>query len=152
MTITFREASIDDRPVLLDMMRTFFEIDGYPFDNDLTNNNLSHFLTSPSLGRIWIIQHDNATVGYIVLAFGFSFEYGGRDAFIDELFLVEAFRNKGIGSMAMSFVEQQAAILQVRTIHLEVEKHNAKGNRVYAKHGFTNNDRVLLSKRLHKKI
>jgi len=63
----------------------------------------------------------------VVLAFGFSFEYKGRDAFIDELFLKEAYRKKGIGGQTMRFVEQQAKELGVHAIHLEVEKSNRTG-------------------------
>ena len=150
MTTTFTEASLEDVPIILEMMASFNAIDDYPFNKQISNDNLLHFLSSPSLGRLWMIQHNNSSIGYIVLAFGFSFEYGGRDAFIDELFLKEDFRNKGIGAMAISFVEQQASLLQVKTIHMEVEKHNVKANRLYSNQGFTNNGRMLLSKNLRK--
>jgi GNAT superfamily N-acetyltransferase len=150
MTIAFREGSLEDVSSILEMMASFYAIDRYPFDREITHDNLEHFLSAPSLGRLWMIQHDHTSIGYIVLAFGFSFEYGGRDAFIDELFLKSEFRNKGIGVTAMSFVEQQARLLQVKTLHLEVEKHNVKGNRLYSNQGFANNGRMLLSKTLYK--
>ncbi len=38
---------------------------------------------------------DGTAAGYAALTFGFSLEVGGRDAFIDELFLIEAARGKG---------------------------------------------------------
>jgi len=142
---------MNDAPSILEMMASFFAIDDYPFDRNVTNDNLLHFLSTPSLGRIWLIQQDDVIVGYIVLAFGFSFEYLGRDAFIDELFVKEEFRDKGIGTRAMSFVEQQAKLLQVKTIHLEVERHNVKGNRIYSNRQYTDNGRLLLTKRLTEK-
>jgi GNAT superfamily N-acetyltransferase len=39
-------------------------------------------------------------LGYIVLAFGFSFETGGRNAFIDELYVAPEHRGKGIARRA----------------------------------------------------
>lgn len=87
-------------------------------------------------------------VGYIVLAFGFSFEYQGHDGFIDECFIKDGYRKKGIGGKAMEIVEAEAATLGIRALHLEVERDNEKGNRLYVKQGYRNNNRLLLTKRL----
>jgi GNAT superfamily N-acetyltransferase len=82
----------------------------------------------------------------VVLTFGFSFEYGGRDAFIDELYLEAAHRGKGIGGLTIDFVSEQAKVLGVKALHLEVERHNDWGNRLYRKKGFGGNERHLLTK------
>jgi GNAT superfamily N-acetyltransferase len=149
--VSFREATAADASSILDMMSVFNAIDNYSFDRALAEYNIEALMTNSVLGRLWLIQHDKDLIGYIVLAFGFSFEYGGRDAFIDELFLSDGFRNKGIGTMAMNYVEEQAALLGVKTIHLEVEQHNVKGNKLYLKSGFRNNNRMLLTKKLKTK-
>jgi len=148
MSISFKEAVHDDIAIILEMMAAFNAIDNYPFDRNLTLKNLQLFISTPGLGKLWTIYSTNVLAGYIVLAFGFSFEYKGRDAFIDEIYLKDEFRNKGIGRMAMSFVEQQARSLGVKTLHLEVERHNAMASKIYIDQGFTNNGRMLLTKKL----
>jgi ribosomal protein S18 acetylase RimI-like enzyme len=148
MSISLKEAALDDVPAILEMMAAFNAIDNYPFDKNLTLKNLKHFISTPNLGRLWIIYDSNVVAGYMVLAFAFSFEYKGRDAFIDEIYLKDEFRNKGIGKLAMSFVEQQAKSLGVKTLHLEVEQHNARANKIYIDQGFANNGRMLLTKKL----
>lgn len=148
MDISFRQAETSNIPVVLGMMAEFNAIDNYPFDEKLTQDNLQSFVTSPSAGRLWIICCDEVVAGYMVLAFGFSFEYKGRDAFIDEIYLKQEFRNKGIGKSAMSFIEQQAKALGIKTLHLEVERHNTGANKIYIDRGFINNGRMLLTKRL----
>jgi GNAT superfamily N-acetyltransferase len=45
------------------------------------------------------------TIGYIVLTLGDSLEYHGRDAFVDEIYIRESHRGKGIGAQAIKFVE-----------------------------------------------
>ena len=148
MSLTFKEAGTRDVSIVLNMMISFNAIDNYPFDETLTRNNLEHFIVTPELGRLWIIYQDTLIAGYCVLAFGFSFEYKGRDAFIDEIYLKEEFRNKGIGKQIIQFIEVQAKQLHIRTLHLEVERHNASANKIYVDQGFSNNDRMLLTKQL----
>lgn len=132
-------------PHLLEMMQEFTAIDGYPFDRGLREELLHVFLADPALGRIWMIRTQDHVAGYLVLTFGFSFEYKGRDAFIDELYLREGYRNQGIGSEALQLVRQEATRLGVHAIHLEVEKHNTRGHQVYLRQGYTGNNRALLT-------
>ena len=87
MKLNFIVATEKDIPEILTMMEQFNSIDNYPFDKSKTNNNISDFLADTNLGRIWLVQNENIIIGYLILAFGYSFEHGGRDAFIDELFL-----------------------------------------------------------------
>jgi GNAT superfamily N-acetyltransferase len=86
----------------------------------------------------------------LALTFGFSFEYGGRDAFIDEFFIKEGFRGKGIGKLVLKLLEPLALEAGVQTLHLEVEPHNSAGNQLYLNAGFKSNDRILLNKAIHK--
>lgn len=148
MKITFKPYSAEDKADVLEMMTSFNQIDGYPFDPAAGEKNLEGFTANESLGRVFLIIYENSTVGYIILAFGFSFEYNGRDAFIDELFIKEGYRNLGIGKMAMDFIESQARELGINAIHLEVEAHNENAATLYLNKGYTSNNRKLLTKRL----
>jgi GNAT superfamily N-acetyltransferase len=85
-------------------------------------------------------------VGYIILTLGYSLEYLGRDAFIDEFYLRESHRGRGWGSCALSFVEGEARRLDVRSIHLEVVRQNTPAKEVYRKSGYLDHDHYLMSK------
>jgi ribosomal protein S18 acetylase RimI-like enzyme len=130
----------------MQMIQTFYSIDNYPFNEDKVLDNLMKLCGDPYLGRIWKIMLDNVLVGYIVLTFGFSLEYNGRDAFVDELFIKKGVRNRGIGNAAMLFLESQAKALHIKALHLEVEKHNKNAYHLYSKLGFADNNRRLLTK------
>jgi ribosomal protein S18 acetylase RimI-like enzyme len=152
MNIKFTTAAEKDIPDILLMMEEFNSIDNYPFDKAGTKANLLQFLSDQSLGRAWTINFESLTIGYIVLAFGFSFEHDGRDAFIDELFLKSEFRKKGIGKLAMDFVWEEAQRLGINAVHLEVEQHNEAGSKLYREKGYEDNGRILLTKKMnHKK-
>lgn len=146
MDVQFISAQPDDQETVLDMMSDFYAIDEYKFDREKSRKNYQTLIENETLGRLWLMKDGPNNMGYLVLAFGFSFEYGGRDAFIDELFLKSDYRGKGVGAQAIDFVNQQALALGVQAIHLEVERHNERGNHLYRKKGFGGAERTLLTK------
>ncbi len=87
-------------------------------------------------------------VGYIVLTFGYSLEFLGRDAFIDEFFLLPSHRGRGWGKKTLAFVEEQARHNHVRAIHLETVRTNDDAKRLYSKTGFVDRNHYLMSKRI----
>ncbi|WPP53008.1 GNAT family N-acetyltransferase [Catalinimonas niigatensis] len=146
MNISYPLAQAEDLKKILEMMEDFYGIDAYPFDKLLTAANLKQFVANPNLGRLWLITSDRETLGYLVLTFGYSFEFKGRDAFLDEFYLKEAYRSQGIGSQAIDFVLEQAKALGIQAVHLEVERHNEKGTRLYRSKGFKEHKRTLMTK------
>ncbi len=72
----------------------------------------------------------------------------GRDAFIDELYLIPSHRGQGIGTQAMQFAIAACRNLEVHALHLEVERHNTAAQRLYRQAGFEGHDRYLLTRRI----
>lgn len=143
---TFRLAQQSDIETLVELMRQFNTIDAYPFDAQITRAALERFIDDPALGRLWLIQAGAGTIGYLALTFGYSFEYHGRDAFIDELYLTPGYRGQGIGMRAMQFAIASCRDLGVHALHLEVERHNAAAQRLYRRVGFEEHERYLLTR------
>ncbi len=98
-----------------------------PFDEGRRRAIFEEFVTDDTFGRAWLIVESEKPVGYVVLTVSFSFEYRGRDAFIDELYVEEGFRGRGIGRRTMEFVEGVARELGVNAMHLEVSRDNDAG-------------------------
>lgn len=147
--VQFRRAEPSDLDVLVTLMDRFNRSQGYPFDAGVGRRALEVFTASPALGRLWLILTDGEQpAGYLVLSFGFSFEYGGHDAFIDELFVDERARGAGVGRAALEFALDQARALNVGAIHLEVEPDNPRAERLYERSGFRASGRRLLTHRL----
>ena len=143
----FRLAEQADRDTLVELMRQFNAIDAYPFDAQITRAVLTRFIDDPALGRLWLILVEEAIVGYLALTFGYSFEYQGRDAFIDEFYLLPGYREQGIGTQAIEFAIAACPDLGVHALHLEVERYNP-AQRLYRRAGFAAHDRALLTRRI----
>lgn len=146
MDINFKPAEKKHLDVALKMMRDFHAIDEYPFDENIIKSLFLSFIDDENSGRFWLIEVDEKIAGYIVLAFGFSFEYLGRDAFVDEFYIEEKYRNQGVGQKALDFVFKEAKMLNIKVLHLELERHNMPGHHLYLKNGFKDNNRYLLNK------
>lgn len=142
----FRLAGESDADALLEFMQAYYEFDGHGFEREKARVALTALLRDPTLGRAWLILDGDAAVGYVVLCFGYSLEWLGRDAFIDEFYLQEEYRGRGWGRAAMEFVEEAARAAGIRTLHLEVVRQNTKALDLYRKLGFREHSSTLLSK------
>src|SRR5918997_799998 len=94
----------------------------------------------------YLLLSGGEVAGYVVITFGFSLEFRGRDAFIDELFVKDAFRGRGLGAATIRFAEGVCRGRGVRALHLEVERANTGAQSVYRRAGFKDHDRYLLTK------
>jgi GNAT superfamily N-acetyltransferase len=152
MEPSFRIATDSDVDLLLQMMREYYAFVHHPFDLEKARTALTGLLGDPALGRGGLVCAGETVVGYIVLTFGCSLELLGRDAFVDEFFLLESCRGQGWGRKTMEFVEQAARTLEVHAIHLEVTRHNLGAQHFYPKLGFEDREHHLMSKWIDAKI
>lgn len=143
MKATYRLAGADDVALILPMMSRFYAIDGYPMDESKSRSLLTEFVSNPVLGKIWIVETDKP-VGYAILTLVFSFEFGGRIAFIDELYLDEACRGRGNGRQTIAFIKEKAREMDVKMLYLEVEHHNVLAQKLYLSAGFETHHRKFM--------
>jgi ribosomal protein S18 acetylase RimI-like enzyme len=146
--VQFRPAVPEDEGALLRMMRNLAEQEpgAYFFDESVVREVLRKFLARPDLGQAWVFLDRETPVGYIVLTFGYSFEFHGRDSFVDELYIEPQYRRQGIGRRAMQFVEERARELGVNAIHLEVDEGNDAAAELYRRAGYDDHSRFLMTK------
>ena len=143
--ITFKPLTFFDIELVVSMMQEFYAIDNYPMDIDVSKALFQEFISNENLGRSWLILSDNEIVGYIILTFIFSFEYQGKIAFLDELYLNENARGKGIGSQAIQFIVEESKKLALQLIYLEIENHNQNAQKLYIASGFELHNRKLMA-------
>jgi len=148
MSTRFRAALPQDTERIVVLMQRYYAEDGYPFDAHAARDAVEGLLARPDFGQLWCVQAGSETVGYFVLTLGYSLEYRGVDAFLDELYLLPAYRGQGIGTRAVACVQDSARALGVRALHLEVEKDKTPAIGLYRRWGFEEHNRFLMTKRL----
>ena len=152
--LVIREADRPDEGQLLSMMRILAEQEPgkIKFDEPAARASFRQLLVLPAFGRTWLLCVENKPVGYIVLTIGFSLEFHGHDAFIDELYVEAAYRRRGFGRQAVAFVEQKAREMGVNAIHLEVDRGNDPAVELYRRMEYEDHARFLMTKWLNPKI
>jgi diamine N-acetyltransferase len=146
MEITNKVVDSFDIHLILEFMESFYNLEQCHFEPDIAGKALLKLVNDPSLGYAWLIYYKGKAVGYIVLTFGFSLEYNGRDAFLDEIFITEEYRNRGIGKKAMEFIDEMCLKYGVNAILLKVKKKNVPARKLYKKFNFQESNRCLMGK------
>ena len=142
------DTKVSDIEQILVLIHDFYQHFDYPYIESEKRLTLEDLFERPTAGRIYLIQKEQKIVGYVFLSFYFSIEFGGRTAFIDELFVLPGDRGQGIGSKVINLIEQKCLELNLKAIHLESERTNEGATALYLKLGFVDYDRRLMTKKL----
>lgn len=98
-------------------------------------------------GVVYLIGPPRAPIGYIVICFGWSVEFGGLDAIVDELYIRPGVRGRGIATEALIALPRALSEGGLRAIHLEVDRSNTKAMALYKRAGFAPRDNYIFMSR-----
>lgn len=145
MKITFKTATNSDRDLLLTLTKEFYQIEHLTYNVEVLNKCFDEIFTNDNLATIWIIYADREPAGYLVLTFGYSLEFHGKDALIDEFYIRETYRSQGIGKQTLEFVKTTCQSLGIKALHLVVAHENHRAKTIYQKAGFTEHERYIMT-------
>ena len=131
-------------PLLLDLHAH----EGVPTPGPAIRQALHRLLADGRLGQVFVVRDGAQVVAYAVVVFGYSLEFGGVDALLDELNVRADLRGKGHGSTLLAEAERFCRERGVVALHLEVGLANTDAERLYARTGYVAHDRRLMTKRL----
>lgn len=140
-------AAINDLEKLLPLVASFHTHHGIEKSDDERIAALVPLLEGIPHGVAYLIGPRRAPVGYIVISFGYSVELGGIDAFVDEFFIRERVRGRGMGSEVLSTLLPALSQHGVKALHLEVATDNDRAQRLYQRAGFKLRDGYALMTR-----
>ena len=144
MEFELRQAEISDLDRLEPLVRDYHDFEQIGSNEVERRSAPNKLLGDSTPGGIWLIYIEKDLAGYIVLCRGFSLEFNGFDAFIDEFYLQPAYRGRGIGAAVLDEIKNQARDRQINSLHLEVARDNARACRLYAGSGFEPREKYLL--------
>jgi ribosomal protein S18 acetylase RimI-like enzyme len=145
--IALRPATIADLPQVFPRTRALNDHEGITIDSSRLEAALRTLLGNPGLGGVWLVTRDGETIGYTIVTFGFDLEFGGRDAFLTELWIDEDRRGAGAGREALALLDPELRARGVRALHLQVRPENP-AMRLYERTGFVASPRRIMTRRL----
>ena len=95
-------------------------------------------------GVAYLIGPARAPIGYLIVTFGWSVEFGGLDGFIDEIYVRPGVRGRGIASETLQSLPRALAGAGLKALHLEVDRDAEATHKLYARAGFRARPRYML--------
>jgi ribosomal protein S18 acetylase RimI-like enzyme len=135
-------------PADIESFVTVMQEQNEPFNESSYRTGLTQLLSNDSLGGVWLIQAGPDRVGYVALTYGYSLEYHGRDAMLDQLYLHPAYRGQNLDTWPIECAVKVCQSQGITALHLEVERSDVESQKFYRRIGFEDHHRFLLTKRL----
>ncbi len=144
MDIYLRVAEESDLDRVLTYVRAYHEFEGIAHSAVNATSAVQPLLGRSTLGRVWLICRGSQPIGHIAICFGYSIEFCGRDAVVDEMYILPEHRGKGFGKAVLALVKSEATLLGVKALHLEVARSNESAQNLYKSAGFAPRERYFV--------
>ncbi|TMQ11747.1 MAG: GNAT family N-acetyltransferase [Deltaproteobacteria bacterium] len=142
-----RPATLDDLAELLPRTRALNAHEGIALEPAALEGALARLLRDPSLGGAWLVEQGGAAIGYAIVTFGYDLEFGGRDAYLTELWIDPPARGHGAGGAALALLDPELRARGIEALHLQVRPDNP-ARRLYQRSGFVASPRIVMTRRL----
>lgn len=88
--------------------------------------------------KYYLIIDENTAIGYL------SIKNNDDALFLSKIYIDKSCRGKGLGKIAINFIEEQAKDLNCQTIYLTVNKYNINSIVAYQKIGFIKTEELVV--------
>ena len=136
MTAALHLAGVDDIERLLPLVAAYHELEGVEQDDASRRAAVMPLLEGSPHGAVWLVGLRRAPVGYVAVSFGWSIEFGGMDGIVDEFFIRENVRGRGMGSEVLASLQATLAAAGLKALHFEAGRRNAAARTFYERRGF----------------
>ena len=135
MQSTIRNMQEKDRENIIEMMRTFYSSDAVLSNgsDEIFKADFDNCISENPYIEGYVFENSQDIQGYAMVAKSFSTEFGKPCIWIEDLYIKEAYRGLGIGSLFLSYIESKYPNSVFR---LEVEAENERAVSVYKKCGY----------------
>ena len=136
-----------DREMYIEMAREFYHSDAvlHPVPDSHFEKTADEALRCGGCAGIYILEYDSEPAGYALTATSFSQEAGGMVMWIEEIYIRDKYRSKGLGREFFEYAEKNRGKDTVR-IRLEAEGDNTRALSLYRKLGYEVLDYIQMIK------
>ena len=131
-----RDITKKDRKVFLEMASKFYssEAVAHNIDSHIYETTFETALSKSPFIRALIIEDDGTPAGFGLISFSYSTEVGGLTVLLEDIYISDTCRGKGLGSEFMQFIEREYS--SAKRFRLEVAKENTQAIALYKKLGY----------------
>lgn len=131
----FRELTRSDKELYLKYVDIFYHTDVVesPVPEENYEATFNELMRSDDYLKCYIFECEGEACGFVLLSKSFSQEAGGISVTIEEIYIDEKYRGRGL---ATEFFEYLKDIDEIKRLRIEVEDYNEGAKRLYERMGF----------------
>lgn len=148
MSAVIEKARSADIPILVDLMAEFYAESNYALDREWAADSFAQLVQAPDRGAAWIGRDASQVAGYVVLTMKHSMEFGGPDAFIDDLFVRPNSRRRGVATLLLHALFEECRERNALAVHAGVGHDNEGAIALYQAFGLRADGRKHLTAHL----
>lgn len=135
MSSMIRRMTKQDKSCVIEMMRVFYASEAVWTNGseEIFEADVEHCIGESPYIEGYIFEDGTVTQGYAMIARSFSTEFGKPCIWIEDLYIKEAYRGRGIGTQFFRYIE---AAYPDAVFRLEVEAENERAVNLYQKCGY----------------
>jgi len=122
---------------LSDMIKSLYDESpgGLLMTDEKIESTIDFLISHEEQGKITLLMEQGEAIGYSIIVYFWSNEYGGPILVIDELYIKAASRSKGIGTEFIKYLLETGRT-KYKAVQLEVFPSNPKALELYERIGF----------------
>lgn len=130
-----RKIKSQDKTEYIKMTKDFYSSPAVlsPVPESHFESTFDEVMKGSAYTEAFIFECNSEIAGYGLIARTYSQEAGGIVIWIEEIYVKEEFRNKGLGSEFIEYVKEN---IPAKRYRLETEPDNHKAQELYKRHGF----------------
>ena len=131
----FREITSDDRELYYHYADVFYHSDAVesPVPRENYEVTFNELMRSSDYLTCYIFEQEGKPCGFALLSKTFSQEAGGVSVTIEEIYIDEEYRGRGMATQFFEYLKSKEGIARLR---IEVESDNEGAKRLYERMGF----------------
>lgn len=131
----FRRITENDRELYYHYVDVFYHTDAVnaPVPTDNYRVTFDEMMRSDDYVRGYIFEYEGTPCGFALLSKTFSQEAGGYSITIEEIYIDEEYRSKGLATEFFEWLKNESCAMRLR---IEVEDYNEGAKRLYERMGF----------------
>ncbi|WP_073508030.1 GNAT family N-acetyltransferase [Streptobacillus notomytis] len=131
-----RKIRKEDKSIYLNLTKQFYSSDAVLHNVDENNflNTFNELINRDIYTECFIIEENLKIIGYCLISKTYSQEVGGMVLLIEEILILEDYRNRGIGKKIFNFLFERYK--GYKRYRLEVDNNNVMAQKLYKKLGF----------------
>lgn len=135
--LNIRDITVNDRDEYLSMYKNLYDSDATTtdYDEEIAILNFNNAISDSKSIRCLIFEYKDMVLGYAFLSFSYSTSKASQCIWLEDLFIKEPARKKGVGSYFMDWLVKEYKN-KAKSVKLEVTKTNVHARRFYERLNF----------------